>query len=182
MPHAARVERVIRRLIEKQASTPLEPVQSFYEFTLNFGDFETRANVAGSARRRNVDVLKAIIPSLPDDKGEMREISDQDFYRINLTLSRLERFSGGKTRNAWYFIEAPSNENGRYLVLRAQLRNASTELPGTDYDRIADVSAFDPDFGDDYHLALNEFLRDRALESFARRFLESWNFGTPRVI
>jgi len=181
MPRAAQTELIIRRLIEKASGQRVEVVQSIFEFTLNFGDFETRAIVAGSPRGRNVDVLRAIIPSLPDEKGDMREIPDQDFYRIDLTLSRLERFSNNKERNAWYFVEAPANEYGRYLVLKAQLRNASTEQPGTDFNRIADVSPFDPDFGDDYRLALNEFLRDRALEGFARRFLGNWNFVTPRT-
>ena len=52
------------------------------------------------------------------------------FYRLDLTLSRLEKFLNGKTRNAWYYLEAPFNENGRYLVLQAQLRNSSTGFPG----------------------------------------------------
>src|SRR5262249_42237144 len=144
MPHAVQIESTIRRVIEHEANQRLEVVQTVYEFKINFGDFETRANVKGSPLRRNVDVLKAIIPSVPDQKGDMRELADQSFYRINLHLSRLERFQGEKIRNAWYYLEAPFNENGRYLVLRALLRNASTELPGTDSHQPADVTVFDP--------------------------------------
>lgn len=180
MPQAVPIESTIRRVIEKEANQSLEVVQSQFDFRVNFGDFETRASVIGSPRRRNVDVLKALIPSLPDAQGDMREISDQNFYRLDLTLSRLEKFLNGKTRNAWYYLEAPFNENGRYLVLQAQLRNSSTELPGTDIRRPADVLEFDRDFGDDYRTAINEFLRDRALEGFARKLLEAWDFKTPR--
>lgn len=182
MPQAVPIESTIRRVIEKEASQSLEVVQSQFDFRVYFGDFETRASVMGSPRRRNVDVLKALIPSLPDTQGTMREINDQNFYRLDLTLSRLEKFSNDKTRNAWYYLEAPFNENGRYLVLRAQLRNASTELPGTDIKRPADVLEFDHNFGDDYLTAINEFLRDRALEGFARKLLESWDFATPRSL
>lgn len=182
MPHVGQVESTIRRIIEREGGQSLEVVQSQFEFEINFGDFETRANVAGTPRRRNVDVLRALIPALPDERGVMRELAEQNFIRLDLSLSRLEQFSNGKVRNSWYVLEAPFNENGRYLVLRAQLRNTSTELPGTDSYKPADVLEFDPDFSDDYRMALIEFLRDRALESYAKKFLETWNFSTPRQI
>jgi hypothetical protein len=181
MPRAAAIESTLRRVIERTANKPLTVVQTAFDFTIYFGDFKQLGRKT-SDRLRNVDVLQTLINSLPDEHGEMREIPKQNFYRLDLTLSRLETFSGGKTRQAWYFLQAPANENGRYLVLRGQLRNASTERPGTDSHKPADVLPFDPDHGEDYKIALTEFLRDRALEGFARRLLENWEFITARTM
>lgn len=181
MPHAARIESTFRQIVENSSHRSMEVVQSQFEFTINFGDF-LYTGTRGPAEPRNVDILRALIPSLPDEQGEMRELTRHEFYRLDLTLARLERFKDGKVRNAWYFMEAPFNENGRYLVFRCQLRNASTELPGTDRHKPADISVFDPDFSNDYRMALEEFLRDRALEGIAARLFETWKFDTPRRI
>jgi hypothetical protein len=155
-------------------------VQTQFEFTINFGDFKQSRKT--SERLRNVDVLQAFIKYIPDEQGDMREISKQYFYRLDLTLGRIETFEGGKTRNAWYSVQAPANENGRYLVLTAQLRNASTEGPGSDSHKPVAIVPFDPDYGEDYKIALMEFLRDRALEGFAGRLLENWGFVTTRTL
>ena len=128
-----------------------------------------------------MDVLGALIPRLPDPTGELRELKDQQFFRVDLSVSRRESFSGGVERNAWYIIEAPFNNVGKFIVLTAQFRNSSMEK-FKDGGGIAGTSGFDPDFGRDYSIAILEFLRDRALEQFMYQLLTNWHFDTEREI
>lgn len=183
MPHAARIERTLRRAIEKSAERRWDPVQTNHQFELNFCDFQSRSISPQHNRTRNVEVLSTLIPFLPEGTS-LQPLSEQLFYRLDLTLSRLEEFGETQTkrRNAWYYLEAPFNEDGRFLVFRAQLRNTAIELLQKGAPDRAPTLPFDGNFSDDYRLALEDFLRDRALEGFAARLLGNWDFNTQRRV
>lgn len=188
MPQAHTIETTIRSVVERKTENTLQVTQTQFEFRIYFCDFFTnkpKQRDERSPRARNVDVLQRFLPYLPDNRGQMQELPHQDYYRIDLTFSRLERFKiaehNEKLRSAWYMIEAPFNENGRYLVLTAQLRNSSTESPLSGTQRRGDeVTEFDPDVVDDYAMAIHSFFRDRALEGIMRRLFENWSFSTSR--
>lgn len=173
MPEARRVESTMRQIIERASGRSLRPVASWYEFSVDFSRFRHLSNDAEESR--NMDVLQEIIPNLPFG-GSMVPLTDQQFYRLDLTLSKGETF-GDLLRNVWYTLSAPFNRNGRFIVFTAQLRNASIErLDGSEPGMVA----FDEDYGSDYRMAIVEFFRDRALEGFMWQLLRSWNFETER--
>lgn len=189
MPHALGVETTLRKIVEDATSSTLRAVQSAFDFRINFADFHkpqvgratSPAPDDAPPRMRNMAVLEEFIPSLPVNREKV-SISQQQFYRLDLTLSKLQEFSGQRHRNTWYHVEAPFNENGRYIVFRAEMRNASSEVLDHDRGTVAETLAFDPNYGEDYYLALVEFLRDQALEGFLWKLFEHWNFDTERLL
>jgi hypothetical protein len=191
MPQAGHADATIRRAIERRLNTQLILVETQYEFKFDFSDFtRTGQSLPGTGqslpvRRRNVDVLEYLVPAVPTDAGRV-ELSKQDFYRLDISFSRLDEFivdGRSRLRNCWYSLEAPFNENGRFIVFTAQLRNTSNEsLSDTGADGRNLMIPFDADFADDYQLALVGFLRDRALEGFMGRLFETWDFSTQRDI
>lgn len=179
MPDAFRIEMTLRQIVQRATSRPLRPVQSVHEFVFNFCSFRkpsVRGNSEDEQEARNMDVLAGIIPQLPDH-GEMVNLDKQQFYRVDLTVSKHELI-GGADRNVWYYIEAPFNRNGRFIVFTAQMRNTSTEI--LEHGQVVGTNPFDPDFGADYRLALLDFLRDKALDGFASQLLQGWRFSTER--
>jgi hypothetical protein len=183
MPEALRLEMTFREIIARATGRTLRPVQSIYDFRFYFSDFKIPDELRRLRRlqpdrqSRNMDVLESIIREFPGPDKVVR-LSDQDFYRIDLTVSRREMFEGGITRNTWYFLEAPFNEGGRFIELTAQLRNTSAEILKD--GEVLGVSSFDPDFGHDYHIALIEFLRERVMERVMGQLLGNWEFETAR--
>lgn len=186
MPNALSIEAAFRRVIERVTGGRLRVVTITHDFSVNFSNF-LPPNDRSNRQHRNLDVLQRFISSLPDEHGEMRELSKQDFLRLDLTVSRIEKFriaGKEKLRNAWYFLEAPSNEQGKFLAFRAQLRNSSSDQPDSSKNPMIGHEAvpFDPDYGDEHRLALIEFFKERAVQSFLSRLLETWTFDTPRKI
>jgi hypothetical protein len=184
MPSAAQLEATARQAVARVYGHPLEVTQTQFEFKFIFSDF-TKDVWRERRDPRNVDVLSALIPNVANRSGPT-ELSKQDFTRLDLTFSRLERFAAGPTskwRNCWYMLEAPSNERRRFIVFTAQLRNVASELVGESAggDEMS-VIAFDPDFADDHYLAMAEFLNKRALDDFMGRVLENWKFDTQRQL
>jgi hypothetical protein len=183
MPEALRIEMTLRQIIQRATMRPLRPVMSVHDFVFDFCRFrkppgvqELEGEDGEEQYTRNMEVLEAIIPRLPDNR-EMTALTRQQFYRLDLTLSKRETF-GDINRNAWYFIEAPFNQNGRFIVFTAQLRNAASEI--LEDGKVVETFPFDPDFGEDYRLALLDFLRDKALEGFVSQLLGGWRFETER--
>lgn len=190
MPESSTIEAALRRHIESVSRRTLEIIETTYSFAFTFADFQSRGVKAGGratpSRSRNVEVLSKVVSNIPETGGT-RSLTELDFYRVDLTLSRLETFttdSGERARNCWYILEAPFNETGRFLVFNAQLRNSSLEslaLEGDDSGSPV-MMPFDDDFADDYRLALVDFLRDRALETFMAGLLQLWDFSTERGV
>jgi hypothetical protein len=178
MPAALRIEMTLRQIIQTATGKSLRPVQSAYDFVFDFCQFRKPRNAPNQEEYRNMDVLARIIPQFPDGK-EMRSLPGQQFYRLDLAVSKQEDF-GGLSRNVWYYVEAPFNRNGRFIVFTAQLRNSSTEI--LEEGKVVGTRPFDADFGSDYSLALLDFLRDSALEGFASELLKDWDFSTERNI
>lgn len=180
MPEALRIEMTLRQIIQRATGRVLRAVQSQYEYVFNFSDFKDPLNDPDTSfKPRNMDVLEEIIPQLPGPRRTMTRPADQQLYRLDLTLSKREVL-GGKARNTWITVEAPFNEGGRFIVVTAQLRNTSAEI--LEGNKIISTAGFDPDFGADYRIALIDFLRDEALESFVWQLLRKWEFGTVRTL
>jgi hypothetical protein len=177
MPEALRIEMTLRQIIQRATGHTLRPVQSLYEFIFNFSDF--RMPNDPEARPRNMNVIEEIINSIPGPGKTMTRPSTQELYRLDLTISKREVF-GEKARNTWITVEAPFNQEGRFVVFTAQLRNAATEV--LKHNKVISTSGFDPDFGSDYRIALIDFLRDSALEDFAYQLLRHWEFETEREL
>lgn len=183
MPEAARVEMTLRSIIERASGRQLRPVQSIHDFVIDFSNFRKPSQVAdrsGKTPPRNMNVLQGIIPQLPGSEQNMKALTEHDFYRLDLTLSKREVFPDAKSRNLWYVIEAPFNEKGRFIVFTAQFRNTAAEI--IEDGDVVDVVGFDPEISGDYRLALVDFLRDRALEGFAKQLLKDWEFDTEREL
>jgi hypothetical protein len=180
MPEALRIETTLRQIIQRTTGGLLRPVQSQFEYAFNFSDFRDPLNDPdASFKPRNMDVLEEIIPQLPGPHRTMTRPADQQLYRLDLTLSKREILNG-KARNTWISVEAPFNEGGRFIVVTAQLRNTSAEV--LERNEIVATAGFDPNFGDDYRIALIDFLRNDALESFVWQLLRKWEFGTVRTL
>lgn len=183
MPEAQTIEATIRRTIERSTSKQVNAVLTQHEFKMYFSDFMSIRRDQRTREARNVNVLENIIPYVPDVQGSI-ELSKQDFFRLDLTLSRLEEFcikGSKKRRNCWYMLEAPFNERGRFLVLTAQMRNMSFHLLTESSDGgWPPMAPFDSDFGDDYFIALESFFKGRALEIFMNKLLGDWEFQTQR--
>jgi hypothetical protein len=184
MPNAAQLEATVRQAAARSYGKPIEVTMTQFEFKFVFSDF-SKDRWSLTRLPRNVDVLSKILPTVPN-RGGRTELSEQDFLRVDLTFSRLEQFetpNGAKSRNCWYALEAPSNERGRFLIFTAQLRNVSAEtLDQSPPAARRGAIPFDPDFTDDYLLALTDFLPVRALDGFMGRLLEDWEFGTQRQL
>lgn len=185
LPEVAEVELSNRRHFERVTKRNFKPVQAGYNFRAIFSDFRTRAHSRSRELLRNVDVLESLIPSLPATDGNV-ELSKQDFYRLDLTVSRLDSLTSGagepKSRNCWYKLEAPFNENGRFMILSAMMFNSSQESikkTAASYSD-PDISAMDDDLAGDVELALVQFFREKALEEFMGRVLQHWDFNTQR--
>lgn len=182
MPNATQLEATVRQSVARVHGQPLEITQTLCEFKFIFSDFR-KLHRREQRQPRNVDVLSAIIPTVPNPSGPT-ELSKQDFARLDLTLSRLEQFesgSGAKWRNCWYLLEAPSNERSRFIVFTAQLRNAASESSGeSTRSGHSPVIPFDLDFSDEHAMAIVDFLKARALDDFMGTLLEDWSFSTQR--
>jgi hypothetical protein len=185
MPEAVRIEMTFRQIVQRSTHRTLRPVQSNYEFQFYFSNFKIPEQIRklrglpSGRESRNMDVLEGIIRELPGPDKVMR-LTEQQFYRIDLHISKQEQFAGGVTRNTWYFLEAPFNEGGRLIYFRAQLRNVSEQiLKGGE---VLGASGFDPDFGGDYRIAMVEFLRGQAMEAFMAQLLRDWEFETEREL
>ncbi|WP_328756597.1 hypothetical protein [Streptomyces sp. NBC_00271] len=179
MPEALRIEMTLRQIVQTATKSILTPVRSQYEFVFNFSNFRRRIEDPSETRPpRNMDVLKSFIPHIPVGRT-ITDLAEQDLYRLDLTISRRETF-GDKARNTWVVVEAPFNENGRFIVLTAQLRNIAAEV--LEEGSVAHTTGFDADYGSDYRIALLDFLRDRVLEGFAWRLFNAWDFDTERQL
>ena len=182
MPNAAQLEATARQAVARKLGTPMDVTRSGFEFGFVFSDF-TKVDWGGDRPPRNVDVLSKLVGNVPNSRGST-ELNRQDFMRIDLNFSRLERFRLGQTeklRNCWYTLEAPSNERSRFLVFTAQMRNIGEDKVGGasgQYDSIP----FDPEFTDDYVFAVRDFLKERALDSFMFSLLEGWKFQAQRQL
>lgn len=185
MPEISELELASRRHIERVTRRQIKPAQAQYHFRVLFSDFRSRANDRSGELMRNVDVLESLIPSLPAKDGNV-ELSKQEFFRLDLTMSRLDSLVTSEgdvaSRNCWYKLEAPFNENGRFIVLTANMRNSSQESikkSAPDSGEL-DVEPMDDNLAGDVDLAINQFFRDKALEEFMGRVLLHWDFGTQR--
>jgi hypothetical protein len=181
MPEALRIEMTFRQIVHRATQRSLRPVQAAYEFTFYFSDFKKPklSRIADQPQRewRNMDVLEEIIRQLPGPNREMTKLTDQQLYRLDLTVSKRD-FFGPVSREVWYSLQAPFNEKGRFIVLKAQLRNTSAEI--LENGEVRETTGFDPDFASDYRLAILDFLKDRALEGFVWQLLGDWEFSTER--
>lgn len=184
MPTATQLEATVRQTVARKYEQSLDVTQTQFEFGFIFSDF-TKRDWPEKREPRNVDVLSPLIPMVPNQQGAT-ELTRQDFPRLDLTVSRLERFAYAdveKWRNCWYMLEAPSNERSRFIVFTAQLRNVSAQKLGSSPE-IDDTPMipFDPDFSEDYALAICDFLKLRALDDFMDRLLSGWDFQTQRQL
>lgn len=185
MPQSSFIEETTRRTVDATTDLKLRVVETQYEFQVIFSDFTSTKKSDQARNHRNVDVLEQLVPLVPGPNGKT-PLPNADFFRIDLTLSRLEHFADTlhpRYRNCWYILEAPFNELGRFLVLRAQMRNVSHELPTQAEDASYPITQpFDEDFTTDYVIALQDFFRDRALEQFMGTLLDTWTFETQRQL
>lgn len=184
MPNASQLEATVRQAVARKSGQPTAVTQTQFDFKLLFSDFR-KENWLEDRPPRNVDVLSEILPKVPNQSG-LTELAQQEFMRLDLTLARLERFKAAaeeKWRSCWYQLEAPSNERSRFIVFTSQLRNVATEKIGDGaIDAERPTIPFDPDFSEDYYLAIVDFLKVRALENFMGRMLENWKFSTQRQL
>lgn len=183
MPEAARIEMTLRQVVHHATQHSLRPVQTDYRFSILFSNFRRPEGVrpdrnAPNRDLRNMDVLDGIISQLPTSR-RIAESTDEQFYRVDLTLSKRELFHD-VARNTWYIVEAPFNKKGRFIEFRPELRNASAEILKD--GEVVGMQPFDNDFSEDYRIAILDFLRDRALEDFAWQLLKGWDFDTERQL
>lgn len=183
MPNAAQLEATVRQAAARTYGQSIEVTHTNIDFRFIFSDFH-KEGWRPNRPPRNIDVLSKLVPAVPTRAG-LTELSDQDFLRIDLKFSRIEKFAtatGDKLRNCWYTLEAPSNERGRFLVFTAALRNVSGETIEASSPGSSNPIPFDPDFTGDYLLAVTDFLIVRALGDFMGRVLEDWKFSTERQL
>ncbi|WP_338702110.1 hypothetical protein V2W30_32590 [Streptomyces sp. Q6] len=183
MAEAERIEATFRRTMENVANRPLRPARSQHTFVFYFSDFVRYDGGGGKPKIRNTEVLKEIVPNIPDSSGRMASPTALDLYRLDLTISKREKFKDPlrgteKPRNTWITIEAPFNENGRFIVFTAQLRNTAAE--NLSESTIHGTFGFDSDSSSDYRIALVDFLRDGVLDGFVKEMFRTCRFRTQR--
>ena len=123
--------------------------------------------------RRNVEVLQSLLPEFPAPDGTSKSLTDQDFFRVDLQVSR-QIVVAGKRRNGWYSLEAPFDDDGRDLAVTLELRG--TSQPELNGGAVGEVKGFDDDALNDHAIALKEFLRDHAANEFLATVLKDWEF------
>ena len=125
--------------------------------------------------------MKTLLGKFPATSEEdNRGTTWNDFYRIDLKVSKRE-YLRSRLRNCWYTLEAPFNLGGRYIEANFELRSADLE----ETDERGEVShtvGFDPEAIDEHVTALEDFLRDKAVERFLAEVLRGWQFTTERML
>lgn len=178
MPHVSQLFASISDEISNIAKEEVTPTQSGFVFKFYLTGFQLGVKKSG----RNIDVISNALGSLPSTKmGEAKDSSFEDFYRIDLTLGKREKIRG-KQRSCWYSLEAPFNHTGRYLEAQFELRSADLEIMD-ERGNVRYTLPYDPRSIGEYAEALEDFLRDRAMETFLNNVMAGgWQFRTERMI
>jgi hypothetical protein len=177
MPSARQLVDTAMTAIMEDTGVDSQPISVTHGFEFILYDLRT----PDGAELRNWNVVKRLISNYPDERGRIAEAAggDEDeggshVARVDFDVCRWIDGPDGQRVQCWYGVEAPANKLWSTLQLNLRVQGQAYKSPWggqrTDFDSAR--------FLGDYEFPLIGFLRDRALDGFARSLLDGVRFTT----